>query len=87
LILKPVENIHTPPLELPSFRPMSKPGVCMTPISSIGNVSTAYAHQAQQSATQPKPQQSEPTKDTVQLSKAALAALKGGDVDHDGDSH
>jgi hypothetical protein len=58
----------------------------MSAISSISNVSAAYTRQAQQSAPQPKAQPS-PAQDTVHLSKAALAALKGGDADHDGDSH
>jgi hypothetical protein len=58
----------------------------MSAISSISNVSAAYTRQAQQTAPQPKPQQ-KPVQDSVHLSKVALAALKGGDVDHDGDSH
>jgi len=58
----------------------------MTAISSISTVKAAYAEQAQHNAPPPKPPQSQPGQDSVQLSKAALASLTGGDVDHDGDS-
>jgi hypothetical protein len=59
-------------------------------MSSISNISTASAVPAYQpqSPRSPKPAQSQSSGgDTVQLSKAALAALKSGDADHDGDSH
>ncbi len=59
----------------------------MAAISGVSGVSAAY-YQPQQSAPQSKPVKSQPGEDSVQLSKAAQAALSGnGDVDHDGDSH
>ena len=59
----------------------------MSAISSTSSVSRAYAEQAQKNAPPAKPAPHEAGKDTVQLSKTARAALGGGDVDHDGDSH
>jgi hypothetical protein len=44
------------------------------------------ALQAQNPAVPSKSASAAPPKDTVQISKAGLAAA-GGDVDHDGDSH
>ena len=58
----------------------------MSAIGSINSVSAANAYQAQQSTPPPKPAQKPSGQDSVQLSKAALAALTGGDADHDGDS-
>jgi hypothetical protein len=59
----------------------------MSAISSVNTASAVHAYKAPQSAPQPKPAKSQPGGDSVQLSKAALAALSGGDADHDGDSH
>ena len=58
-------------------------------INPISSASTVYAPQGAQSAPPQKPVQNQSSgQDTVQLSKAALAAAKGGgDADHDGDSH
>ena len=61
----------------------------MSGISSVSSATQAQQiYQTQQAAAQQKPAQTPSNQDSVQLSKAALQALKGGgDVDHDGDSH
>jgi hypothetical protein len=59
----------------------------MTAIGNLSSVGAAHAPPAHQNAPQSKTQQSQSGPDTVHLSKAALAALSGGDADHDGDSH
>jgi hypothetical protein len=53
-------------------------------IAPVSNVSSFHQPQPVQSA--PKAA-SQPAADTVHLSPAATAQSKGGDVDHDGDSH
>ncbi len=61
----------------------------MSAISSVGSATPVDAYSAPQSAPPAKQAQSKPIEDTVQLSKAAQAAIAGGggDADHDGDSH
>ena len=55
-------------------------------ISPISSLSSLYAQGATQSTqSRPAAQPKTAAQDTVQLSKAALAAA--GDRDHDGDSH
>ena len=58
----------------------------ITPVSQTTPVATL---QQTQNSGLPKPKSnaSQNPTDTVQLSPAALAHLKGGDADHDGDSH
>ena len=58
-------------------------------ISPVSNVNATHGNQNVQTPTptSKKPATSEPAKDTVQLSQAALQHLQGGDKDHDGDSH
>lgn len=55
----------------------------IAPVSSLFSIN-------QDAPTQPSSAKgagsSQPATDTVHLSPAALAHLKGGDVDHDGDS-
>jgi hypothetical protein len=56
-----------------------------SPVSHAAEIQQSQKAQAQQaSKTQQSPERAP---DTVQLSAAAAAQLKGGDVDHDGDSH
>ena len=59
----------------------------INPVNSLSSAHAMGAIQQQNSQTPPVAQQpkQEPPQDTVQLSQAALAAVKG-DVDHDGDS-
>jgi len=54
-------------------------------ISPHSSISSILPQPTQSSAPAAKPQS--PPADTVQLSSAAAAHLKGGDADHDGDSH
>jgi hypothetical protein len=56
----------------------------ISPVSSSSPTPTSAIQQQQ--AKQPSPS-ANPPQDTVHLSSEALAAAKGGDVDHDGDSH
>lgn len=57
----------------------------MASISSVINASSIYAYEAQQAQAQQKPTQSYNPTDTVELSKAALAALTSGDNEYSGD--
>lgn len=57
----------------------------MASISSVINASSIYAYEAQQAQTKQKPTQLYNPTDTVELSKAALAALTSGDTDTGGD--
>jgi hypothetical protein len=55
---------------------------------SVSPVSHATpVHQTQPIQNQPPKAVSQPASDTVHLSPAATAQTKGGDIDHDGDSH
>lgn len=57
----------------------------MAAISSVSSVSAAQqAYQAPKSAPPPKPARSQSGEDSVHISKAALATLRGGDPDSDG---
>lgn len=61
----------------------------MASIGSVINASSIYAYEAQQNApkTTEKPATPYNPTDTVQISKAALAALSGSsDTDNDGDN-
>ena len=57
----------------------------MAAINPVASPIAASEYQTHQRVPQ-KPVQSHPISDSVHLSKAALASLKGGDADHDGDS-
>jgi hypothetical protein len=58
----------------------------ISPVSSTSVVSThAIQYQSQQPRSSGDATPA-PTQDTVHLSPQAVAAAKGGDVDHDGDS-
>ena len=54
----------------------------ITPVSHVSSINQEAPTQASSAKAGP----SKPATDTVHLSPAALAHLKGGDVDHDGDS-
>lgn len=58
-------------------------------ISPVSNVNAVYGSQQVQNQGAPsqKPKAAETPTDTVQLSPAALAHLKGADADGDGDGH
>jgi hypothetical protein len=58
-------------------------------ISPVSSQLNAYVQQTQLAKAQPAPTAAQPSKteDSVQISAQAKAALSGGDVDHDGDSH
>jgi hypothetical protein len=57
-------------------------------VSSVSNVNSVYQPQGvQRQAPSSKSQASSKPTDSVQLSPAAKAQLKGVDADHDGDSH
>jgi hypothetical protein len=58
-------------------------------VSPTSNVNAVYQQQqAQNQASSSKAKASSAQQaDTVHLSPTAKAQLKGGDVDHDGDSH
>jgi hypothetical protein len=57
-------------------------------VSPVSNVNSAYQPQGvQRQAPSSKSQASSESTDSVQLSPAAKAQLKGVDADHDGDSH
>ena len=58
-------------------------------ISPVSSPVSASLQEVQSSKPQPAqtPAQTSKTPDSIQLSAQAKAALSGGDVDHDGDSH
>ena len=58
-------------------------------INPVSSQASVYLQPAQSPKPQaaPAPAQPSKTEDSVQLSSHAKAALSGGDVDHDGDSH
>ncbi|HLK47206.1 MAG TPA: hypothetical protein VKT49_03675 [Bryobacteraceae bacterium] len=56
-------------------------------ISPVSNVGLLQGSQQAQNQKPPKPNGSQTPTDTVQLSPAALAHLKGADADGDGDGH
>jgi hypothetical protein len=55
------------------------------PISAVG-APAPDSQQLQPQAKSPVPPAPDPLQDVVQISKQGLAAVRGGDVDHDGDS-
>ena len=57
----------------------------INPVSNINSVSGSQQFQNQ--APNQKPKASQTPTDTVHLSPAALAHLKGADADGDGDGH
>jgi hypothetical protein len=60
-------------------------------LSIIGSASASVnSPQLEKAASTPAPTQAEPASlpaDTVTFSAAAMKVSRGGDVDHDGDSH
>ena len=58
----------------------------ITPVSQTTPIATLQ-HAQNSGAPKQKSSSSQNPTDTVELSPAAQAHLKGGDADHDGDSH
>lgn len=59
----------------------------ISPVSTSATASLQELQSLSKPQPAPAPAQSSKTADTVQLSPQAKAAMSGGDVDHDGDSH